>query len=206
MLSASDLGPLLAAIARAEAISRDVALRQSRLAPAPLARALAQQARQEAAHATLFGAAAAALPGGARCPPRVERALQAFRVRLERDLDRAELAGTLVGLQGVLESLACVALEPPPGELARLADRLVPLRLLVLRQEDAHHQLGERWIGRLVSDPAQALAPARLAYTALAADLLDAGLAELACLAGDAPHYRTAIATRLALSPDPQVP
>jgi hypothetical protein len=28
----------------------------------------------------------------------------------------------------------CIALQPPPGQLARLADRVVPLRVFVLHQ------------------------------------------------------------------------
>ncbi|MBA3624281.1 MAG: hypothetical protein H0W48_07470, partial [Methylibium sp.] len=50
------LSPLLAAARRAEEISREVALRQSALAPLPaLQRALRHQSRQEAVHAAVFG-------------------------------------------------------------------------------------------------------------------------------------------------------
>lgn len=197
MLKPQDLRPLLAAIVSAEELTRDISLQQARLAPPPLARALAQQSRQEALHAVTFRAAHGCLPGNASCPARVQRAMGAFRARLQADLDSGRLAASLLGLQCVLEGVACVALAPPPGELARLADRLVPLRSLVAHQESAHHRLGEVWVARLAPAAGPALAAAAADYAVLARELVEAGLDTLACLAADAQHYRIAMSQQL---------
>lgn len=196
-MKVDDLRPLLAAMTLAEEISRDVALRQAALAPAALAGTLALQGRQEALHAAMFRGALQGLPGTAPCPAPVERALLAFRQRLMADLDDGCLAQSMLGLQCVLERLACVALEPPPGELARLADRTVPLRSFVLHQESAHRTLGDVWVPRLADPGAAPLQEAGEEYVGLALEVLDAGLRTLPCLAQDAAHYRATVRREL---------
>lgn len=192
----SALGPLLAAITQAEELSRDISARQALLAPARLRRTLQQQSWQEAAHACVFRTALQCLPGRFSCPPAVRAALDAYAGRLHRDLDRGALAESLIGLQGVLEGFAAVALQPPPGALARCADTLVPLRAFILHQEQGHERLGQRWAPRLLSSP---LARRRCAddYRTLVLALLEAGLGELECLHQDSGAYRLRVHAHL---------
>lgn len=191
-----DLRPLVAAIVQAEEISCEVSARQARIAPAALAHVLRTQSRQEAIHAAGFRAALEWLPGVAVPPAALSSALRAFRERLLGDVQAGALGASLLGLQCVFERLACVALEPPPGELARLADRAVPLRVLVLHQEIAHRQLGDIWVGRL-PDPAQGLGHHCEEYLGLAHAVLEAGLGSLDCLQQDGGHYRAAVTREL---------
>ncbi len=197
------LAPLLAALRQAEAISRDVALAQSALAPAPaLRQALRLQSRQEAMHAAAFGAALALAGRRAACPPRLERALAEYRRRLEADVAAGALAASMHGLQCVFECLGEVALQPPAGALARLGDRLLPLRALLLAQEEAHHRLGERWVARLGAgaEPADAaaLAAARAAYPALAEAAVEAGVEAFGDFEADGRVFAEAARERLA--------
>jgi hypothetical protein len=181
--------PLLAAVKLGEQISRDVSLRQSRLAPLPsLRRALQLQSRQEGMHAALFGAALACLPRRVRCPPRVEGALAGYAARLHADLDAGCLCGSMVGLQCVFERLGAVALQPPAGALSRLGDRLVPLRVLIAQQEEAHHRLGEIWVPRLAPQE-PALCATRRDYVALAEAVVEAALAEFDGCDADRRHF-----------------
>lgn len=196
MLKLSDLRPLLAAIVQAEEISCEVAARQARLAPGTLAPILQRQSRQEAVHATTFRAALQCLPGAVSCPAPLAAALQAFRLRLLRDLDQGALAASMLGLQCVLERLACVALQPPPGELARLADAAVPLRPLVLHHESGHLRIGDLWVPRLAA-ARDRLEERREEYLGLAHAVLEAGLGTLSCLEQDSVHYRAAAAREL---------
>lgn len=192
----SALGPLLAAITQAEELSRDISARQALLAPARLRRTLQQQSWQEAAHATVFRTALQCLPGRFSCPPAVQAALHAYARRLHRDLDRGALAESLIGLQCVLEALAGVALQPPPGALARRADALVPLRPFILHQEQGHERLGQAWAPRLLPDAAARLRCAE-GYRALALPLLEAGLGELECLHQDSGPLRHRVRAHL---------
>lgn len=130
------------------------------------------------------------------CPPLLEHALLAYRSSLMADLQGGQLAASVMGLQCVLERLACVALQPPPGQLARLADRLVPLRAFVLHQEAAHRNLGDAWVSRLGAGSSE-LEGARQKYVDLAHAVLEAGLGSLSCLAQDAGHYRAAVRREL---------
>ncbi|TFZ01045.1 hypothetical protein EZ242_06520 [Ramlibacter rhizophilus] len=114
------------------------------------------------------------------------------------DVQAGRLAASLLGLQCVLEGLACAALAPPPGELARMADAWVPLRPLVLHQEMAHRKLGTTWVARLAPADGAELRSARADYVALGGELLEAGLSSLDCLAADADHYRAAVRRELA--------
>jgi hypothetical protein len=171
------LGPMLAAVVAFEEIACDITRRQSTLAPIPgLARALAAQSRQEAMHAAAFGVAVRWTGGRAAAPPRMAAGLRRLRRSLDADLDRGDLAASMLGLHCVFEGLGGVALQPPGGDLGRLADRLVPLRSLVVLQEHAHEQLGERWVARLARD-AGALRRSCDGYFEIAEEVVDAGLA-----------------------------
>ena len=194
--SPKSLSSLLAAVTLAEEISRDVSARQSLIAPRPLGAALKRQSWQEHSHVAIFRAARQCLPRKASCPPPLQRALQGYSARLHADIDRNDLAGSIVGLQCVLEGLGAVALQPPPGALAAFAERCLPVRSFILHQELGHQRLGEVWLPRLDATPARLLSAAR-AYTELAQAVLQAGLATLDCLAADAGHYEQAVRAHL---------
>ena len=187
--AANRLAPLLVAVTTFEEMSRDITRRQSTLAPTPgLARALLRQSRQEAMHAALFHGALRLTGVRADCPPRLADALAQCRSRLEDDLDRGDLASSMLGLHCVLEGLGGVALQPPAGDLGRLGDRLVPLRALVLKQEMAHQHLGELWVERLGEDRA-ALQRACRSYVEIAEGVVEAGLAAFGGYAMDRAMY-----------------
>lgn len=195
-LSSHGLAPLLAAVTLAEQISRDISARQALLAPLPLGRALARQSWQETTHAAIFRTALQCLPGRAACPPALEHALRRYAAQLHDDLDRGDLAASMIGLHCVLEGLGAVALRPPPGALAKLADRIVPVRSFILHQELGHQRLGQIWVERLGADPAS-LRTALRTYVELAETSLQAGLNTLDCLAADRAYYEDAVRAHL---------
>lgn len=132
---------LIGVLCAGEELAARVALSQSRLAPEPwMRRALEAQARQERGH-TRAAAGVATLVGGRGRAPAVFALLG---VRLEADLEAGNLAGSLIGLQGVVEHLGETLLERlghhthPGGAL------LHPLREHILAQEHGHARLGAR--------------------------------------------------------------
>lgn len=197
------IAPLLAAVSFCEKMSRDVALRQSTLAPsAALAHLLRWQSRQEAMHALLFESAIHVVRRDAVCPPALMHALAQFAARLHADLDAGRLAASMLGLQCVFERLACVALEPPPGELECVGDHFVPLLGIVKHQEVAHHRLGELWVPRLAGTVSvqeqRALVLARIGYVELADVATQAALSAFKGCAADRAHYLEATCDCLA--------
>ena len=182
MADARSFAPLLAAVQQAEAISRDVALRQAALAPTPqLRHALLHQGRQEAMHAGLFGAALRCVPSRAGCPAPVARVLHDYARHLHADIDAGRLAASMVGLQWVFEGLGTAALEPSShATLIQLCDRLVPLGKLILQQEAAHRRLGRLWVPRLAArlnaGEMSVLVAASVEYAALAGAIVGAAV------------------------------
>lgn len=190
------LGPIMIAAMRTEQIAREASQKQSELTSnASLRRALQQQSKQEAMHAAGFEAALAYL-GPAPAPEAMLAALEQLNMRLLSDLAAGDLGSSMIGLQYVLEGLGSVALEPPPGDLARIGDKFVPLRDLVLHQEQAHRRLGEVWVPRLLDQATQRqrerMECAGRDYAAIANDIVEAGLPLLADLTADHSHYERA--------------
>jgi hypothetical protein len=147
------IAQFFAGMLRAEEISRDVARRQALLAPdAAMRRFFMLQSRQEALHAGVFRAGLHLASRRNRCPDALASALGRFAARLHADLDAGSLAGSLIGLQGVLEGIGAVALGAPRTELSSLGARFVPLRSVLLRQEAMHHRAGLRWLARLCAE------------------------------------------------------
>jgi hypothetical protein len=184
-------------------MSRDVALRQSALAPsAALARVLRSQARQEAVHAAVFDTAVQAVRRGAVCAPALTQALTGYAASLHADLDASRLAASMLGLQCVFENLACVALEPPPGDLERVGDHFVPMLAIVKHQEIAHRRLGELWVPRLAGIASTreqgALRRAQARYIELAEAVTQAALSTLQDYPADHAHYLAATSACLA--------
>lgn len=199
IVSVRRLAPLFRAVQLGEELARDISLAQAALAPVPrLARALQEQSRQEAFHANLFGAALQCIPGRHLCPPRFARALASYRAKLQADIFEGNLLASMLGLQCGFEGLGAVALRFPPGPIAAICDRLVPLRAVILRQEEAHHRLGQWWARRVGAVDASRVGTALRVYSALAEEITAAGLHELEILNIDAQHYRCASSEHIA--------
>ncbi|MBK9115329.1 MAG: hypothetical protein IPM22_06745 [Betaproteobacteria bacterium] len=144
------LGCFLRHLARGERIAERVAHRQAALAPdAPAARFLASQARQEAMHAAVFDAAAAAL----RVPADAidDAPYAAYEARLAAALDRGDFVASVVGTQVVLEALGDALLARLDRGLAAHGAGFVRLRRRIRAQEAAHHAFGRALLDRLVA-------------------------------------------------------
>lgn len=144
------LGGFLRHLAHGERIAERVARRQAALAPdVRAARFLANQARQEAMHAAVFTAAAAALgvPAGA-----IDDApYAAYEAALHGALDGGDLVASVVGTQVVLEALGDALLERLDRGLAAHGAGFVRLRRRIRAQEAAHHAFGRALVGTLVA-------------------------------------------------------
>lgn len=178
---AARLSLLLDVLHAGELLAAHTAARQARLAPLPwMRRALATQAQQEQQHAAMARTALQAVGAHRRVPD----LLTALRARLEHDLAVADLAASLIGLQGVIEHLGEALLEFLGTREHPARALLNPLRAHVLAQEQGHVLLGGRCLA--------ALAPPRdpdafYIYLALGRDLAaeTAGLLDDARLDGD---------------------
>ncbi len=166
-----------------ERLAQECASRQAVLAPdRRMRRFLITQAKQEGFHAWVFQRAASALAPRAKAfDSRASSAIKHFRERLFADLDSGNLAGSLVGMQVVLEGMGTVVLKEMDMALSRHGNRFVPLRRTLLQQEEAHHAFGLRSLERLCADERVALPPLVMAgreYLELSGGIL-AACAEL---------------------------
>ena len=167
---------LFHALWHGERIACAIAMRQARVCHEPRARRFfALQATQEALHATVFLAAATLLAPRARSlrTPAIA-ALDDYRRRLDDDLAAGDLAGSVVGLQVVLEGLGEVVLKRLNPELNRHGARFAPWQKLLLAQEDIHHAFGCRWIRRGSGSALPALAASARDYLSLGSRVLAA--------------------------------
>lgn len=154
------LGGLLRHLAHGERVAARIARGQARLAPDPrAARFFASQARQEAAHARVFDAAAAWL----RVPADAVAALpyDRYERRVQAAVDRGDLVEAVVGTQVVLEALGEALLARLDAGLARHGAGLPALRRRIRAQEAAHHAFGRAQVAEWLR--AGTLAPADLA-------------------------------------------
>ena len=78
------------------------------------------------------------------------------------------------------------------------AERLVPLRALMLKQEQAHHRLGRRWTATASTAEAHAIAAARAGYLVLADAVIDAGVEAFGAFEVDGQHFAATARLRLA--------
>lgn len=159
-----------------ERIACAIAMRQARVCREPKARRFfALQATQEALHATVFHAAATLLaPRGRSLRTPAIAALDDYRRRLDDDLAAGDLAGSVVGLQVVLEGLGDVVLKRLNPELNRHGARFAPWQQLLLAQEDTHHAFGCRWVKRCSGAALPALAASARDYLSFGTRLLAA--------------------------------
>src|SRR3989304_2983822 len=104
---------LVNVLGHGERIACAITMRQGRVCRDPKARRFfALQATQEALHATVFHAAATLLaPRGRSWRTPAIAVLDDYRRRLDDDLAAGDFAGSVVGLQVVLEGLGEVGLK-----------------------------------------------------------------------------------------------
>lgn len=139
---------LIGVLCAGEELAAHVALSQSRFAPEPwMRRALEAQAQQERGHARAAAAVATLIRGRGRAPAVLAR----LGARLEADLQAGNLAGSLIGLQGVIEHLGETLLERLGRHPHPIGALLHPLRERVLAQERGHARLGAKCLVALAA-------------------------------------------------------
>ncbi len=185
-----------------ERIARDVAARQALICGETKAqRFFAMQSAQESLHAATFRAACAVLtPRTHTLQSPAVTALSEYRRHLEHDLASGHLAGSIVGLQIVLEGLGALTLSRMNLALSRHGPRFAAFKRLLEHQEDSHHAFGCRWLAR--QDPAflPRLAADAGRYFDLACGVIDGG-EELFCYGiSTSQDYRTHLRAALPLS------
>jgi len=173
---------LLTFLEHGERLAHDCAKAQAVLAPERgMQRFLLSQARQESAHAWVFqGAIAWLAPRHLGDSPFLP-ALEQYRTLLDDALDRRDLAETLMAEQIILEGLGEAILARIEEGLEKRQAPFRRLRLVLLHQEEAHHDFGRRMLDRAFT--AGVVSPDRLRaraqeYLALT-DLMVATLGDL---------------------------
>ena len=160
-----------------ERIARDTAARQALICNEVKARRFfAMQSAQESLHAALFHAAATVLAPRARLlqTPAIT-ALGVYRRHLDRDLAAGNLAGTIIGLQIVLEGLGALTLSRMNLALSQHGPRFARFKRLLEQQEDSHHAFGCRWLERQSIASVPALAADTRKYCEVAYSVIDSG-------------------------------
>jgi hypothetical protein len=168
------LSRIVAILLEGERLAARVSAAQARLTRCPrMSRALGLQSAQEAEHAALAELLGRALPApGATSPALV--ALRTLEYRIEGSLASGDLAGSLLGLQGVVEHLGETVLERlDPNRHG--APFLAPAHRRVLAQERGHVALGARWLAELEAE----LSEAALAEYVGLGDAVSAGVCEV---------------------------
>ena len=143
---------LLSFLEQGERMAYDCAKTQATLAPESCQRRfLLSQARQEAAHAVVFQGAIAWLAprhlGEAPCLPAMEK----YRELLHDRFVCNDLLDTVLGEQVILEGLGEAILTHLERGLEKRAAPLGRMRRILLRQEEAHHGFGRRWLERAIA-------------------------------------------------------
>ena len=112
---------------------------------------LQSQARQEAAHALVFKGAVAWLApkplGESLCLP----AMEEYRKLLHDRFACNDLLDTILAEQVILEGLGEAILTHIERGLEKRAAPLGRMRRILLRQEEAHHGFGRRWLERAIA-------------------------------------------------------
>lgn len=185
-----------------ERIAHDTAARQAQLCREIKAqRFFAMQSAQESLHATMFHAASRVLAPRTRAPQSAAvAALGVYRCHLEHDLACGHLAGSVVGLQIVLEGLGALTLSHMNLALSKHGARFAPFKRLLEQHEDSHHAFGCRWLARQDTAALPRLGADARRYFELACDVINAG-DELFCYGISSPQdYRSQLRAALPLT------
>lgn len=142
---------LLTFLEQGEQMAHDCATTQaSMVCESGARRFLLSQARQEAAHALVFKGAVAWLApkhlGDSLCLP----AMEEYRKLLHDRFACNDLLDTILAEQVILEGLGEAVLTHIERGLEKRAAPLGRMRRILLRQEEAHHGFGRRWLERAI--------------------------------------------------------
>jgi hypothetical protein len=144
---------LLAFLEYGEQMANACAHKQAALAPDHKAqRFLTTQARQEAMHAMVFrGAIGWLAPRHLGDSPFLP-ALDAYRRLLNQSLDRGDWLESILAEQVILEGLGEAILTRIETGLEKRCAPFRRLRLILLRQEEAHHGFGLRLLQQAMAE------------------------------------------------------
>lgn len=161
-----------------ERVAQRCAQQQATLAgDARQSRFLRQQARQEAMHARLFRGIVARLdPRGNHSNIPAAKAMAVYETQLLRDIERRDLAASLLGMQDTLEGIGERMLLASDRFVSGQSARYRRLHRMVVLQEASHHAFGKHWLKRGLNDghASRSITLARERYGILAHDLLSA--------------------------------
>ncbi len=143
---------LLTFLEHGERMAHDCAKAQAALAEDSGAqRFLLQQAKQEAMHALVFqGAIVWLAPKNLGVSPFLP-AMEEYRELLRGRLADNNLLETVLAEQVILEGLGEAILTHIERGLAKRAAPFGRIRRILLRQEEAHHGFGRRWLERAIA-------------------------------------------------------
>ncbi|MDX2251095.1 MAG: hypothetical protein NW202_02310 [Nitrospira sp.] len=143
---------LLTFLEHGERMAHDCAKAQAGLAEdLGTRRFLLSQAKQEAIHARVFQGAIAWLAPKHLRDASFLPALEEYRRILDVALARRDLMETVLAEQVVLEGLGEAILTHIERGLAKRAAPFGQIRRILLRQEEAHHGFGRRWLERAIA-------------------------------------------------------
>lgn len=143
---------LLQFLEHGERLAHDCARAQAALAPMPgMRRFLLSQARQEASHSLVFqGAILWLAPRKVGTGPLLP-ALDRYRELIDGAIAQKNFLETLLAEQVILEGLGESILGRIEEGLVTRAAPLGRLRRMLLHQEQAHHEFGERILERAIA-------------------------------------------------------
>lgn len=105
------------------------------------------QARQENKHAFAYSSIVALLaPRGTNIDTPATKVLSEYEQFLMSDIDRRDLAGSVIGMQDILEGIGARLLSATDRFVEKHNPRHVRLHRLIARQEAAHHAFGKHWL------------------------------------------------------------
>ncbi|HKN88086.1 MAG TPA: hypothetical protein VJV04_14585 [Nitrospiraceae bacterium] len=143
---------LLQFLEHGERLAHECALAQAALAPLPnMRRFFLSQARQEASHSLVFqGAIMCLAPRTLGASPLLP-ALIRYRALIQESIAQKTFLETVLAEQVILEGLGEAILGRIEEGLVTRAAPFSRLRRILLRQEEAHHQFGERLLDRAMA-------------------------------------------------------
>lgn len=143
---------LLQFLEHGERLAHDCAQAQAALAPLPgMRRFLLSQARQEASHSLIFQGAIMWLAPRTLGTGPLLPALDRYRKLIDGAIARKSFLETLLAEQVILEGLGEAILGRIEEGLVTRAAPFGRLRRMLLHQEQAHHQFGERLLERAMA-------------------------------------------------------
>jgi hypothetical protein len=143
---------LLTFLEHGERMAYECAEMQAGMVSDPGARRFLQsQARQEAAHALVFKGTIAWLAPRQLGESPFLPALEEYRALLRERLAGDDLLETILAEQVILEGLGEAILTHIERGLEKRAAPFVRMRRILLRQEEAHHGFGRRWLERAIT-------------------------------------------------------